>query len=162
MFTVSVQRKKTGVLDRVQRAIFGPKKVKVGFPAGEADSDVIHHAVWNEFGTKGSGKGFNTPRGGGFGGPIPERPFLRNAMRDNQAKYRAQLRASASSLLSGKTHMRATLSKLGIQAQGDVQAEITSLTSPANSPVTIALKGSDKPLIDTGEMRGAVTWKVDE
>jgi hypothetical protein len=33
--------------------------------------------------------------------------------------------------------------------------------TPPNSPVTIALKGSSKPLIDTGEMRGAVTWKVD-
>jgi hypothetical protein len=34
--------------------------------------------------------------------------------------------------------------------------------SPPNSPVTVALKGSSKPLIDSGEMRGAVTYKVDQ
>jgi hypothetical protein len=54
------------------------------------------------------------------------------------------------------------MTKLGIVAQGDIQAEITSLQSPPNSPVTIALKRSSKPLIADGEMRGAVTWKVDE
>jgi len=52
--------------------------------------------------------------------------------------------------------------KLGIRVQGDVQASITSLTSPANSPVTIKRKRSSKPLIDTGEMRQAVTFKVEE
>jgi hypothetical protein len=34
--------------------------------------------------------------------------------------------------------------------------------SPPNSPVTVALKGSSKPLIDSGELRGAVTYKVDQ
>lgn len=156
MFTITVKRNKTGILERAQRALFGPKKVKVGFPAGQADQDTIQHAVWNEFGTRGGASG------GGWGGPIPERPFMRNAVRSNQSKYKALLKSSAGGLLSGKAQMRQTLSRLGIAAQGDVQAEITSLTSPPNSPVTIALKGSSKPLIDTGEMRAAVTWKVDE
>lgn len=35
------------------------------------------------------------PRGGGFGGPIPERPFLTNAMRDNKAKYVASMKEAA-------------------------------------------------------------------
>lgn len=156
MFTISVHRKKTGILDRVMRSIRGPKQVKVGFPAGDADSDVINRAVWNEFGTRGGASG------GGWGGPIPERPFLRNAMRSNQSAYRTAMKSSAAKLLSGKADLRQTLSKLGIRAQGDVQAEITALTSPENSEVTIALKGSSKPLIDTGEMRAAVTWKIDE
>jgi hypothetical protein len=31
---------------------------------------------------------------------------------------------------------------------------------PENSPITIAAKGSDKPLIDTGELRKAITYVV--
>lgn len=155
-FTVEVKRRKVIDLSKVQTSLRGPKKVKVGFPAGEADAGNIEKAVWNEFGTRGGASG------GGWGGPVPERPFLRNAMRDNKGKYRNGMRASAAKLLTGKTTISVVLSKLGIMAQGDVQESITSLRSPPNSPTTIALKGSSNPLIDSGEMRGAVTWKIDE
>lgn len=153
-FTVEIKRKKRIDLSRLQTSLRGPKKVKVGFPAGEADSDNIQKAVWNEFGTRGGASG------GGWGGPVPERPFMRNAMRENTSKYRNGMRSSAAKILTGKTSITVVLSKLGIMAQGDVQQSITSLSSPPNSPTTIALKGSSNPLIDTGEMRGAVTWKV--
>ena len=156
MFTISVKRKNPGILNRLKSSLTGPKNVHVGFPAGKADGDVINRAVWNEFGTKGGASG------GGWGGPIPERPFLRNAMRDNASAYRSAMKSSAAAILTGRSDLRQTLSKLGILAQGDIQSEITSLSSPANSPATIELKGSSKPLIDTGEMRAAVTWKVDE
>lgn len=155
MFTVAVKRTRHVDLSKVQTSLRGPKKVKVGFPAGEADSDNINKAVWNEFGTAGGASG------GGWGGPIPERPFLRNAMRDNRGKYRDGMKTSAKKLLLGQTSLQTVLSKLGIMAQGDVQESITSLSSPPNSPVTIELKGSSNPLIDSGEMRGAVTWKID-
>ena len=132
-----------------------PKRVKVGFPSGEAGSDVIARAVWTHFGTRGGASG------GGWGGPVPARPFLTNAMRDNVLKYRAGLRSSAADILLGRVSIKATFDKLGAMAQGDVQASITSLSSPPNSAVTVAMKGSSNPLIDTGEMRQAVTWKVD-
>lgn len=153
MFTIGVKRRE---VVKLPKGVKGPSQVKVGFPKGEADQDNINKAIWNEFGTKGGASG------GGWGGPVPERPFMRNAMRGNRGKYRDALKASAAKLLTGKTTVRQVLAKLGIVAQGDIQAEITSLQSPPNSPVTIALKGSSKPLIADGEMRGAVTWKVDE
>lgn len=157
MFTIGVKRKVVGsVYADLGKSLRGPKQVKVGFPAGEADQDNINKAVWNEFGTRGGASG------GGWRGPIPERPFMRNAVRENRGKYRDALRSSAAKILTGKTQLRTVLSKLGILAQGDVQAEITSLQSPPNSPVTIKLKGSSNPLIDDGEMRGAVTYKVDQ
>ncbi|MBB4063683.1 hypothetical protein [Gellertiella hungarica] len=156
MFTISVKRKNPGAVQKLARALTGPRQVKVGFPAGAADGDVINRAVWNEFGTRGGASG------GGWGGPIPERPFMRNAMRDNLSKYRNAMKSSAAPILLGKSTLRQTLSKLGILAQSDIQGEITALTSPANSPVTVERKGSSKPLIDTGEMRASVTWKVDE
>ena len=156
--TLRVRRTNTGQLQRIMRSIFGLKKeprVAVGFPAGKTDSDVINKAVWNEFGTRGGASG------GGWGGPIPERPFMRNAMRNNASKYRSAMKTAAPHLLMGSTSLTVVLSKLGILAQGDIQAEITSLRSPPNADVTIALKGSSNPLIDTGEMRQAVTWKIE-
>lgn len=160
--TLRIQRKRKGVLERMIRAFKKQNpKVLVGFPSGSSSQSNIMKAIYNEFGTKGSGKGFSTPRGGGFGGPIPERPFMRNAMRANHGKYRAAMKESALPILLGQTSPVAVLSKLGIMAAVDIQEEITSLSSPPNSPTTIRLKGSSNPLVDTGEMRGAVTWKIE-
>lgn len=139
---------------KIPNKIAGPRQVKVGFPSGQASADNVAKAIYNEFGTRGGASG------GGWGGPIPERPFMRNAARANEGKYTAAMAASAEQIVKD-ANTGPTLQKLGILAQGDIQAEITSLSSPPNSPVTIARKGSSKPLIDTGEMRQAVTFKVD-
>ena len=159
MFKVGVRRRRHASLPKVLR---GPNRVKVGFPAGEVDADQIQIAIWNHFGTSGSGKGFKTKRGGGFGGPIPERPFLSNAMRNHRADYRSEMKRSARKVLRGETAIRTVLKSLGQTAMQDVQKEMISLSSPPNSPVTIALKGSSNPLIDQGNLRDAVTWKVDD
>lgn len=128
----------------------GPSTVKVGFPAGKVEGDIVSRAIWNHYGTS----------GGGWGGPIPARPFLLNAVRANRRKYLRAMATSASKLVRGETSLDTVLNKLGIVAQGDVQSEITNLKSPPNSPVTVRLKGSSNPLIDTGEMRSKVTYKV--
>jgi len=132
----------------------GPRVVAVGFPRGKTPGLVISKAIWNEFGTRGGASG------GGWGGPIPERPFLRNAMRDNQRKYARFSASKARDLVEGKITLEGVLKQLGVLAQGDVQHEITALREPPNSPVTIAAKGSSNPLIDTGEMRQSVTWQI--
>lgn len=145
MLTVTVKRTKHVDLSKVQTSLRGPKKVKVGLPQGEADSDVIDRAVWNHWGTS---------RG------IPERPFLTNAMRDNRNKYRDGMKTSAKKLLLGQTSLHTVLSKLGIMAQGDIQEEITALQTPPNAPSTIEQKGSSNPLIWTGELRASITYKI--
>jgi hypothetical protein len=170
MFKVRIENKSKGLgVKGIASLLPGPNSVKVGFPAGEADQDVINRAIYNEFGTKGSGKGFRTPRGGGFGGPIPERPFMRNTMRETKAALEAGLAKEGKAVIdqaaAGKSAAQAKrqgLRKLGTLLQGAIQGEITSLSSPANSPVTIAIKGSSNPLIDSGEMRAAVTYKIEE
>ena len=147
--------------DQILARLKGPKTVQVGFPAG-TDTDIVMRAFFNEFGTKGSGKPFKTPRGGGFGGPVPERPFMRNAMRANRDKYNSEMRKAAKLLLRGQMPLRTVLSSLGAMAQRDIQQEIRALDSPPNSETTVRIKGSSNPLIDTGEMRQRVTWKVDD
>ena len=149
--TISVRRRKHIDLKFPR----GPKRVKVGFPAGEASSDIIMRAIWNHYGTAGGASG------GGWGGPIPPRPFLLNSVRKNRSKYLTAMRSSAAQIIRGRSSLSEVLTKLGIVGQGDVQQEITDLRTPPNSPVTIRLKGSSNPLIDTGEMRSKVTCKVD-
>lgn len=146
----------------------GPDSVKVGFPAG-GDEEQLQKAIWNEFGTKGSGKPFKTERGGGFGGPIPERPFLRNAMRDNRDAYKGAMKKAAAGIIRkaalGEDVVEAkrdALRKLGVVAKGNIEDEIVSLSNPPNSPLTIELKGSDNPLIDTGMMKSSVSYKIEE
>lgn len=130
---------------KIQTNLTGPKKVKVGFPAGTG-SDIVDKAIWNHYGTS---------RG------IPARPFLLNAMRRNRRKYLNAMKTSAPKILRGETTLAAVLNKLGVLAQGDVQSEIDATLTPPNAPSTIEAKGSSHPLIESGEMRRNVTWKVE-
>lgn len=151
MFRVTAQRKKHMNL----KAPVGPFRVKVGFPAGKVAGDIVMRAIWNHYGTRGGASG------GGWGGPIPPRPFLLNAMRKNRAKYLEQMRHGAKAIIRGQAQVSTILRRLGIEATSDVQNEIVDLRSPPNSPTTIKMKGSSNPLIDTKEMHNKVTWKVD-
>jgi hypothetical protein len=144
MFTVAVKRTRHVDLSKVNANLRGPKKVKVGLVSGEADEDEIMKGIYNHFGTA----------------TIPERPFLTAAMRDNRDKYRRGMKASAKALLLNQTALFSELTKLGKLAQRDVQESITTWTTPPNAPSTIEQKGSAQPLIDSGEMRKSVTWKV--
>ena len=154
--TVTVVRRGNAdaMLHRMKSAIRGPSKVKVGFPMGAVDGEELQKAVWQEFGTAGGASG------GGWGGPIPERPFFRNAMRENRDRYRRLLASDGRKILLGEMMMTTTLNRLGLVAQGDVQESIASNTPPPLSPVTIERKGSTKTLIDTGAMRQSVTYEV--
>lgn len=164
MVTVGKRRNKRGKgIAGIASLLPGPKRVKVGFPAGQTKSEDLQKAIWQEFGTKGGAAS------GGWGGPIPERPFMREALRSNASTYRHLLRTYAREIVqaaaSGKSAAsakRAALTKLGLRAKDDIQSSITSMSSPPNSPVTVALKGSSNPLIDTGKMRSSVTYDVGE
>jgi hypothetical protein len=49
---------------------------------------------------------------------------------------------------------------IGIQVANILREAITDLRDPPNAPSTILTKKSSNPLIDTGKMRQAVTWKI--
>lgn len=52
------------------------------------------------------------------------------------------------------------MNQIGAIAAGSVQQYMTDLKDPPNAKSTIAKKGSDNPLIDTGALRASVTYKV--
>ncbi len=137
-----IRSKKVDLPDKIS----GPTKVKVGLISGVADQDNINKGIWNEFGTS---------RG------IPERPFMRNSLRNNSDKYIKALQTSAQRLALGQTDLSTVMEKLGNVAELDIKREIDGLKSPPNAPSTIRQKGSSNPLIDTGEMRNSVRYKVE-
>ena len=149
MISVKVKRRQPGgdILDRMENALDGPRTVKVGFPQEKAEAGIISRAVHQEFGTS---------RG------IPERPFMRFSNEQNKGAYRSINRSNAKKIMRGEMTMRRALDLLGIAAQGHIQQSIVDLRSPANSPATVKAKGSSNPLIDTGEMRQAVTYLVED
>ena len=58
----------------------------------------------------------------------------------------------------GEKRLKAT----GMKAQNVVRAWFVNPKNnwPPNSPATIAAKGSDRPLIDTAEMRKSITYVI--
>lgn len=157
---VTVTRKGDGValLRKILSNLAGAKgtaNVKVGFPAGKAPGDIISIAFWNHEGTRGGASG------GGWGGPIPPRPFISQAMHKGRGELRTFLRAEAKGILTGKITMAQALPRLGIWGQQKIQDQIGSNMAPRNSPVTVRLKGSSRTLVDTGRLRSSVSWAIE-
>lgn len=134
-------------LTKIEKGVQGPKAVKVGFPKGKADKDVVSVAIWNHFGTS---------RG------IPARPFITIAMFKNRRQIRAALRQIAKGTVENGTPLAAQLPKLGALGTGMIQDQIAANTPPPNAPATIKKKGSSRTLIDTGRMRQSTTWEIDQ
>ena len=71
------------------------------------------------------------------------------------------LHKDAKNVLNGSRTIHQSLTRVGIVAQGDVQMSISTGNWEPNAKSTIRRKGSSRPLIDTGAMRQAVTWVVE-
>ena len=108
---------------------------------------VVEVAAWNEFGTKRGGKQAVLPR-----------PFLRPAF----AKMRKKILSTLREYVDPKTMVvtKQIGGVIGLLLQNAVRDEIDAKQTPPLSPRTIRRKGSSKPLIDTGKMRKAVSWRV--
>lgn len=94
---------------------------------------------------------------------IPPRPVLQPAIEDNKEHIGRLLAEAGNAILQGD----AVAGETKLNNAGDFAAararewfENPQNGWPPNSPRTIRRKGSDQPLIDTGEMRKAITYVV--
>lgn len=87
---------------------------------------------------------------------IPERPFMIPA--GNKAANKT-INITVNSIAGGMDEQQA-LSKAAIMFKNAIQREITNLKEPPNAESTILKKGSSNPLIDSGDMRQSVQWKL--
>lgn len=121
-----------------------PATLKVGFLAGATypkGTPVPLIAAFNEFGT----------------GRAPPRPFFRNMI---AAKSHEWGPAAAGLLKASGYDVKYTLDALGLGITGQLQKSIRDLWTPPLAPSTIARKGHDKPLVDTGHMLNSASYQV--
>lgn len=115
----------------------GQRQKKAGFSMAEI-------AAANEFGTK----------------TIPARPFMSTSFDENRAKINKAILGEYSKILDGKSTTERSLGLIGLLGVKFIVQKIRAITSPPNSPRTIAIKKSSKPLIDFGQMVQSVRHKV--
>lgn len=91
---------------------------------------------------------------------IPQRSFIRATVDLKAGEIGALQEKLAAQVAEGKITPEVAMERLGAAAQGMVQTRIAEGIGPALAPATVARKGSDKPLVDTGQLRSSVTYQV--
>lgn len=94
---------------------------------------------------------------------IPPRPIIEPAIEDSKEVLGGMMQSALSAFLSldmekGERRLKAA----GMKAQNVTRAWFLNPKNnwAPNSPITIFKKGSDRPLIDTGELRKSITYVV--
>lgn len=91
---------------------------------------------------------------------IPARPFMRPSFDENITSIEKVISKQYVRIQNGETTVSKALGLIGLYMTDLVQKKILSIHTPPNSPRTIAIKKSSKPLIDFGQMFDSVTHKT--
>lgn len=142
-----------GLLSRLRRAAGARVRVGVLEEATKATREeegspltLLEVAAIHEFGAPAAG--------------IPQRSFIRAGVDTQLAEIQRVQRALAGQTIRGATTLDVALDRLGAKVAALLQNRIAAGIDPPNSPATIARKGSSKPLVDTGQLKAAITWRV--
>jgi hypothetical protein len=131
-------------LRRTAENIASANSVNIGFLAGATYPDgtpVASVAYLNEYGH----------------GTTPPRPFFRRMIATKQHGWGAVL-ARQMELTGNNSEL--ALGRLGELVTGQLAESITTLSDPPNATSTVAAKGFDKPLIDTGHMLNSISYEL--
>lgn len=99
-----------------------------------------------------------------FGAPaagIPARSFIRATFDEKRDEIARLQQVLLTKIVKGEMELVPALNAMGAKFAGWCQARIAEGISPPLAPATIAAKGSSTPLVDTGQLRSAITWKVE-
>lgn len=91
---------------------------------------------------------------------IPERSFMRSTFDEKEKEWSKFILKQLQNVLDFKTDVQTMLGRLGAKMVADIQEKITDIRTPPNAASTIAKKGSNNPLIDTGGLRMRITYRV--
>lgn len=139
-------------MKKLAEQLQGATRVLVGVPKGagvyEDGLTIATIAAVNNFGSA--------------DGVIPPRPFLAPAIEKGAPVYQRLAEVMIPKVLAGEMTMTTLLEQMGNLAEGHIKQEITDLKTPPNAASTIAAKGSDNPLIDTGSLRQSIRYVIDD
>lgn len=136
-------------LEKLVKLMKNSSRIAVGLPSNSLPypdgTSVVMVGFWNEFGTK----------------VIPERPFLREALRQNRDEWLKLARKLLKKSIKEGVAFDSVLGLLGAQMQLDVQKSLDSGAWEPNASDYAKFKaksGKTKPLIVTGHLRGSIRW----
>lgn len=92
---------------------------------------------------------------------IPERAFIRGGFNQNESWFRRDAGEKLAKALVEGVDVDAVLNALGEDLADRIKEYAVDLNNPPNSPLTKAAKRSANPLVDTGDMIGDITYKVE-
>lgn len=92
---------------------------------------------------------------------IPPRPILQPAIENSKEQLAELMKLALLDALNGK-NVSVSLMKVGMQGQNAARAWFTDPSNgwAENSKNTIHMKGSDRPLINTGELRKSIIYVI--
>lgn len=91
---------------------------------------------------------------------IPERSFIRSTFDEKEKDWAEYIAKLIGDLIHGSENARSVAEKIGARIQRDIQRTIREMSAPSNATVTVARKGANNPLIDSGRLRQSITYKV--
>lgn len=92
---------------------------------------------------------------------IPERSFMRSTLRENRELIIKRQKFLWSKVQRGVIKRNQALGLLGEVVSDMIRRKIVALKYPPNAPATIrAKRGKANPLIDTGQFKNSITYKV--
>ena len=95
-------------------------------------------------------------------GPIPERSFIRRVIVELEREILTLQAKLTAQVVQGRLTMERALHLVGAFVAGEVKKRIAEGTPipPPLAPATVKAKGSSRPLVDKGQLVGAVAWEV--
>lgn len=106
--------------------------------------DIVMRGVYNEFGTRN----------------IPPRPFVRHTADKNRKAINILFESAMRAMIKGRIDAHHVLDNTGWKMADLIKNAVIGWKQPPNAPSTIAQKGFNDPLIHSGDMRDAISYKV--
>lgn len=91
---------------------------------------------------------------------IPERSFLRAGFDANRIEMERFAEQTLAQCLPMKDGISRFYDAMGNFAVGKIRAFLIDLRDPPNAPLTVRLKKSSNPLVDTGHLGDVITYKI--
>lgn len=111
----------------------------------ENGASYVDIATWNEYGTR----------------RIPSRPFVRISADTNKQAWTKMAQQCINGVIDGDSPTEAA-QVIGHRMVEDIRKVFGDTSKlKANAPSTIAKKGRNEPLVDSGEMRRRVNFRVE-
>lgn len=93
---------------------------------------------------------------------IPERSFIRSTTQGRKKDIISLQKKLLKKISNGEMEVEKGLGLVGEFMAAAIKEKIVAINSPPNSPATIAKKGSSNPLIDTGQLKNSIIYKVNK